>query len=231
MTGKTLQPDDIDRIRSYLELSDDVQLPHDPLQILADHVDTLPRSLLQPFAELTTPRDRAKIRAIKSRRVMHASTVPPPAFLSADAGRLRWPLLWERMGGSSLPPPSQALREEEKWVREKFQGGEQEGANGEVHQHVKKLGGLLRDFEEEREMENVRERKRVERRMDEDGEEFDSESDEEDDSNLGEAKGGAGKGQRVVEDEDQEGVARAFEKKLVELFVDGLDVSPLLLLL
>jgi hypothetical protein len=130
------------------------------------------------------------------------------------------------MGGSSLPPPSLAVQEEESWVRDRFLGGEAVETDGDerkVRQHVKKLGGLLRGFEEEREMEIMRERKRVERRLDEVGEEFDSESDEEDGigGRIGNTRIGAG----AVEDEDQDGVARAFEKKLVELFVDGLDVS------
>jgi hypothetical protein len=96
-----------------------------------------------------------------------------------------------------------------------------------VTQHVKKLGGLLRAFEEEREVEHVRERKRVERQLDQVGEEFDSESDEED--GVGGRIGNTRIGPAVVEEEDQESVARAFEKKLVELFVDGLDVSTPLL--
>jgi hypothetical protein len=134
------------------------------------------------------------------------------------------------MGGSSLPPTSLTLNggvsEEERWVRDQFQGGvKDEEDGGEVRQHVKKLGGLLRGFEEEREMESMRERKRMERRLDDVGEEFDSESDEEDGvgGRIGNARIGA---PGIVEDEDQESVARAFEKKLIELFVDGLDVSP-----
>lgn len=234
MSLQTLQPDDIDRIRSYLELPPDAVLPLDPIQVLNQHIDSLPRTLLEPFVELTTPRDRAKVRTIKSRRIMHASTTPKPGFLSADAGRLRWPLLWERMGGSALPPPSRGVQEEERWVKDKFLGGEisegndEEGRDGkEVKQHVKKLGGLLRGFEEEREMENMRERKRVERRLDEVGEEFDSESDDDEHEPEGgpaDSRGMATNA-RVVEAEDQDEVVRAFEKKLVELFVDGLDVS------
>jgi hypothetical protein len=130
------------------------------------------------------------------------------------------------MGGSSLPPPSHQVREEEAWVRDRFLGGADQGGD-EVTQHVKKLGGLLRGFEEEREMEHVRERKRVERQLDQVGEEFDSESDEED--GVGGRIGNTRIGPAVVEEEDQESVARAFEKKLVELFVDGLDVSSPLL--
>ncbi len=104
-------------------------------------------------------------------------------------------------------------------------------------QHVKKLGGLLREYEEEREFEMVREARRVERSL-EGGEEFDSESDDdgemEDESqqaggnrrsngrNVNGGHGVAGvEGDLVNQDE----VRRSFERKLLELFVDGLDVS------
>lgn len=84
----------------------------------------------------------------------------------------------------------------------------------EGRQHVKKLGRFLRGLEEEREMEGVREARKVERRLDDVGEEFDEESDDED-------------GRvpvRVNGEVDQEDVKVAFERRLLELFVDGLDV-------
>jgi hypothetical protein len=227
METRQVHPEDLERIKSYLSLPPETLLPADPLELLQTYLHTLPRSLLEPFIEITTPRQRARLRPIKSRRLMYASTTPTPTFLSADAGRLRWPLLWERMGGSSLPAASAGQKEEEVWVKDRFLGGLVEPSAGvddkEVTQHVKKLGGLLRGFEEEREMEHVRERKRVERQLDEVGEEFDSESDEED--GVGGRIGNTRIGPRVVEEDNQDEVARAFERKLVELFVDGLDVS------
>jgi hypothetical protein len=231
MEARSLHPENMEAIKTYLDLPPETLLPADPLDLLSSYLHILPRPLLEPFTSITTPRQRARLRPIKARRLMYASTTPLPAFLSADAGRLRWPLLWERMGGSSLPPtaPSREVQEEESWVRDRFLGGLQPDTGGvetkEVTQHVKKLGGLLRGFEEERELEHVRERRKVERQLDEVGEEFDSESDEED--GVGGRIGNARIGPRVVEDEDQEMVTRAFEKKLVELFVDGLDVSLL----
>ena len=230
METRQLHLDDLERIRSYLDLPAETTFSADPLELLLTYLQILPRPLLEPLAELTTPRQRARLRPIKSRRLMHTSSTPTPAFLSADAGRLRWPLLWERMGGSSIPTAASAgMQEEETWVKDRFLGGLVEPSSGvddkEVTQHVKKLGGLLRGFEEEREMEHVRERKRVERQLDQEGEEFDSESDEED--GVGGRIGNARIGPRPVEIEDQDEVARAFEKKLVELFVDGLDVSIL----
>ncbi len=99
---------------------------------------------------------------------------------------------------------------------------------------MKKLGGFLRGLEEERELEGVREARRVERRLDDLGEEFDEESDED-----GELEGETildGNGNGTLDgrtlgvngypgEVDQEEVKVAFERKLLELFVDGLDVS------
>ena len=87
----------------------------------------------------------------------------------------------------------------------------------EGRQHVKKLGGFLRGLEEEREMEGVREARRVERRLDDVGEEFDEESDEEEGPQV------RGNGMLV----DQEEIKVTFQRKLLELFVDGLDVSDM----
>jgi hypothetical protein len=146
--------------------------------------------------------------------MIYASQTPLPAELHADRGRLRWPLLWERMGGSSLPPPSADVREEERWVEENFLPGK------ENSQHVKKLGGFLRGLEEEREMEGVVMARRAERRLDDVGEEFDEESDEEEDvlPDRGAVPG-------ALEEKDQAEVREAFEKRILELFVDGMDVS------
>lgn len=240
MSDRLLHPEDIERIRGYLELSPDETLPKDPVEVLVKYGDSLPRTLLEPFTSITTPRDRARVRVIKSRRIMYTQQMPLPAILSASSGRLRWPLLWERMGGLSSLPFTQstegsgttgvnAVSEEERWVRDQFQGGVEDTEHGEVRQHVKKLGGLLRGFEEERELEDMRERKRLERRMDDVGEEFDSESEDEDGDEGVPGRGGVPKSggsiPTIVEQEDQESVLLAFEKKLVELFIDGMDVS------
>jgi len=115
------------------------------------------------------------------------------------------------MGGSSLPSTSNDdLEEEEEWVDTGFMSGV-EGRLG-----VKKLGGFLRNLQEEREAEGVRDARRFERRLDEQGEEFDEESDEEDeDTRVAQM--------RVLQSDNQGEVEIAFEKKLLELFVDGLD--------
>ena len=213
MSLNSLTQDDIDRILSYLELPPATTLPSPPLRFLSDHIAVLPPPLLEPFSQITSPRERASIPTIKSRRLIYATQVPIPPELTAEKGRLRWPLLWERMGGSSLPPPSADVREEEAWVAEHFLPGK------ENVQHVKKLGGFLRGLEEEREMENVVMARRAERRLDDVGEEFDEESDEEDE----ELPRRSGPGS--MDAEEQEEVRRAFEKRILEMFVDGVDVS------
>ena len=212
MALPTLPPEDISRILNYLSLPPSLTLPTLPLTFLSTHLHLLPISLLLPFSPLVPPRQRSTIPLIKSRRILHASRTPPPPLLRADAGRLRWPLLWERLGGSGLPPPSRGVAEEEDWVAEGFMPGK------EGRQHVRKLGGFLRGLEEEREMEGVREARRVERRLDDVGEEFEEESDEEE-TPLRQMNAGGGGGEA-----DQEDVKAAFERKLLELFVDGLDV-------
>ena len=214
MSINTLTQYDIDRILSYLDLPSAQELPTPPLKFLSDHITILPPPLLLPFDEITSPRERATIPAIKSRRLIYAAQSPLPVELHADRGRLRWPLLWERMGGSSLPPPSADVREEEKWVEENFLPGK------ENSQHVKKLGGFLRGLEEEREMESVVMARRAERRLDDVGEEFDEESDEE-----GDGVSARGSLPGEAEEKDQAEVREAFEKRILELFVDGMDVS------
>lgn len=215
MSLHTLAEEDVTRIRSYLSLPPSEILPSSTFAFLKTHLHILPTSLLLPFSSIISPRQRSTIPIIKSRRLLHASRNPPPTHLRADSGRLRWPLLWERLGGSSLPPPSLEVEEEEDWVTEGFMPGK------EGRQHVKKLGGFLRGLEEERELEGVREARKVERRLDDVGEEFDDESDEED---LSVVARPAGSSSRVSE-QDQDDVKKEFERKLLELFVDGLDVS------
>jgi hypothetical protein len=105
------------------------------------------------------------------------------------------------------------VEEEEEWVK----GGFLPGVEG--RQHVNRLGGFLRGLQEEREMEDVMAAKRVERRLDDQGEEFDSDTDDEDEV-VGRTIPAAGMTEREVRE-----VKESFEKKVMELFVDGLDVG------
>ena len=213
MSVETLTPDDLDRIFSYLDQPIPAELPTPPIQFLSDHIGILPSQLLLPFDEVTTPRERATIPTIKARRHIYATRQPIPPELTADRARLRWPLLWERSGGSSLPPPSIDVTEEERWAEENFLPGKENA------QHVKKLGGFLRGLAEEREAEEVVMAKRAERRLDQVGEEFDEDSDEEEE--VPRPPGLA------AQDMSPDEVKRSFEKRILELFVDGMDVSDM----
>jgi hypothetical protein len=217
-----MHQDDVNSIMAYLSIPTATTLPTTPLKFLSDHINTLPPSLLRSFSSVTTPRQRASIRQIKARRLIYASSTPPPVELSASSGRLRWPLLWDRMGGSiDLPLPSSNIKGEETWVKDHFLPG------AEGRQHVKKLGGFLRGLEEEREMDQMRAAKRAERRLDNVGEEFDEESDEDEDEETARdrVKTAAALPIAGAVAENQEEVKQAFERKLLEMFVDGLDVS------
>ncbi|RSH83850.1 hypothetical protein EHS25_005465 [Saitozyma podzolica] len=227
-----LSHDETSAILTYLSLPSATDLSTPPLPFLATHLDLLPTPLLLPFSRITTPRQRTSIPGIKSRRLLYANRDPKPRELRADSGRLRWPLLWERLGGNRLPPPSGDVEEEEDWVRESFLPGKEDA------QHVKKLGGFLRGLAEEREMEGVARARREERRLDDVGEEFDEESDEEEDVEAGEEAqerqreqqreseepipNDSGLGALEAED-DQDEVKRVFERRLLELFLDGMD--------
>lgn len=114
------------------------------------------------------------------------------------------------MGGDPFAPVSESAEEEAAWAESSFM----KGTAG--NQQVRKLGGFLRLMEEEREAEEVRAAKRMERRLDQEGEEFEEESDEEERDEAN---------QRPQVAEDQHEVELAFEKRLLELFLYGLDVS------
>ncbi|ORY27755.1 hypothetical protein BCR39DRAFT_536996 [Naematelia encephala] len=219
MSGAQLPPDAIEAILKYLDLPLSSDLPLAPFEFLSTHLRILPSSLLTPLSKLVPPRQRSFIPLIKSRRLVYASQQPRPPLLRADRGRLRWPLLWERLGGSSLPVPSSEVEEEENWVESEFNF---RSVDGEPRQHVRKLGGFLRELEEEREQEGVREARRAERRLDDVGEEFDSDSDDEDERQRDTTR--IQSGLAIGADVDQEKVKESFEKRLLEIFVDGLDI-------
>ena len=209
----TIPAEEVERILKYLDLPPSTTLPTPPAVFLAAHIYSLPPPLLLPF-HIVPSRQRTSIPAIKSRRIAYSQQIPLPTTLTAESARLRWPLLWERLGGSHLPPPTAEVEEEEAWVKDGFLPGE-----GNV-QHVKRLGGFLRGLQEEREMEEVRDAKRAERRLDEQAEEFDSDSDDEAEQESIRERQVAMRG-----GEDQGVVRRVFEQKIMELFIDGLDVS------
>lgn len=222
----SISSEDVERLLRHLMLPLEAELPSAPLDFLSTHLGSLPEPLAVLFSPVTTPRQRSTIPRIKSRRLTFACTIPPPAELQAESGRRRWPLLWERMGGDRGPltvpagrqVPLSGLEEEERFGSKDFMDGRLDA------QAVKRLGGLLRDFEEEREAERGLEARRAERRREENvGEEFDEESDEEE---FEEQRRQIG----LDDQADQVEVRELFEKRLAELFIDGLDVRLSILL-
>ncbi|WVQ84187.1 hypothetical protein IAT38_006338 [Cryptococcus sp. DSM 104549] len=243
----SIPPSDITAVLAHLSLPlpsppSPPTLPLPPLAFLQTYLSSLPPSLLEPFDAIVPPKERTRIPAVKRRRMLFAAQEPLPRVLRAHEGRLRWPLTWERLGGDPWAE-GPAAEEEEEWARDggfmmpvvgpgatassTGPGGEVQGgglAAAESGQKVRKLGGFLRVLEEEREAEGVRAAKRRERARDAEGEEFeDSDSEEEGEEGDGATAAARAAAERPVVSEDQEEVERVFEKRLLELFLDGLD--------
>jgi hypothetical protein len=135
--------------------------------------------------------------------------------------------------------PSFRMREESTWANQDFMPftsdsnsdvNSSTNVNNDTAQadrrkrvlQVNKLGKFLAELEEEREWEDMRDAKRLERRRDQEEEagkeEFEESSDEEEEEEDPRLVG--------LPAEDQEEVRVLFERRLLELFLDGLDVSP-----
>lgn len=191
-------------------------LPSSPLHFLATHIEALPPNLAAFFAPVVKPQARSSIPTIRNRRLQWALAAPS-ALLSYSA-RDRHPLLYERIVGNEVAPPSRpsdaaaAEDAEDTW-------GQNRAVLGGRAQHGN-LGALLQSFEDEREGERRRDRKREERlRENEVTEEFDSESEDEDDSILDD-------GGQVGPDEELTGEERMlmFERLVREKWLDGYEV-------
>jgi hypothetical protein len=100
---------------------------------------------------------------------------------------------------------------------------------------VGRLGQRLAEEEEMREWEDARTARARERLLDDVGEEFEDSDDEEEGGQQGGGTGiaravavagnGIGRPSQSTGREDQAPVVEAFERRLLELFLDGLDVS------
>jgi hypothetical protein len=203
---------------------------------------------------ITTSRERSSIREVKARRMLFAEPGGLKIRqLTAEEGWRRWPLLWESFGGDPLGPkrrreevfgfitafpartlptlsgepssskqpsePSFRMKDESTWASTEFMPIEESPAERRKQVlQVNKLGKFLAELEEEREWEDMRDAKRLERRRNEredaEKEEFEESSDEE-----GEDPRAIG---AIAEDQDE--VRVLFERRLLELFLDGLDV-------
>ena len=155
------------QVLSYLALPQGYQPSPEsaPVEFLRKHIRDLPPHLLALFSANTSPKQRTVVPEIRSRRLKYAQSNPPELAL-VDA-KSSWPALWE---GSERPGTDQGKAEKE-WVDTEFLGGS-------VQQQVGKLGELLRDYEEERESERVRNVRRQRAEYIESLPEEDEESDE-----------------------------------------------------
>lgn len=235
----SLPPDVISAIESHLGHP----VTGSPFSILETHIAQLPPGLARAVGTSIPPRDRTRIPIIRRRRHVHAHADPPPHSLSAEAGRLRWPLLWERLGGDPrVLAETREQAEERQWGDTQFMPHEE--------RFVGRLGRMLAEEAEIREWQTAREARARERRLDDVGEEFDD-SDDDDDAavpvngssgnavngtngtngtNGGTVNGVSGSNASVPVsadpgDQDQYAVAENFERRLLELFIDGMDVS------
>ncbi|KAJ7765051.1 hypothetical protein DFH07DRAFT_867196 [Mycena maculata] len=186
-------------IRSYLGLASDSQ--PDPKTIPTDfltlYIRQLPPHLLLHFSNITTPKERSRIPAIRNRRLKYASADPPEFQFSA--ARSTWPLLYDGQWRRG----KQEGEDEKDWAAKDFLQG--------LTKHVGKLGNLLGGYEEEREVERFRvlRRERAEAEL---VPEEESDSDDEGDQNY------AGRDEQTT-DEDSK---TSFERLIRERFIYGL---------
>ncbi|KAF5390540.1 hypothetical protein D9757_002649 [Collybiopsis confluens] len=195
-----MQPFEEITILTYLGLEIDGSYSPSPLnqpvQFLQKHLNQLPPHLLLKFSSITTPKDRTMIPTIRNRRLEYAKYNPPE--LSSASARHTWPTIWpgrERRG-------VEEGTDEERWARTGFMEG--------TTKHVKRLGPLLRDYEEEREAERVRSIRRAEMMA-----EQDHFIPEEDDDSDGDEPG-------PVEGENEPEILAEFERRIHEKFIYGL---------
>jgi hypothetical protein len=183
-------------VLKYLGLPDDYEpCPQKTtIPFLVKYVSQLPPHLLEHFGYITTPRDRTAVTTIRNRRLKYASS-NPPELRFASASR-RWPHLWQ---GRERPGVEEAT-EERAWANNDFLQGSTK--------HVGKLGGLLGEYEEEREAERVRVLRR-------EGAVVNDFVPEEDDSSDEDAND-------IAMEEPLEEARASFERQMRERFVYGL---------
>ncbi|CAK5275591.1 unnamed protein product [Mycena citricolor] len=184
-------------IRAWLGL-DESSLPSpaaSPIEFLMVNLRFLPPHLLQSFSNITSPKDRSRLPAIRNRRLKYSAAAPELRFAAA---RNNWPLLYE---GTSRPTKPGG-EEEKAWVQNDFLDGRRK--------HVGKLGELLSGYEDEREGERLRALRREKAEA-----EFVPEEEEDSDSDD--------EGPLPPEEPVTEGVAKAsFERLIRERFIYGL---------
>lgn len=118
-----------------------------PVPFLAKHLGQLPSHLSHIFSAITTPRERTVVLLIRNRRFNFTQSDPPE--LRFPAAKRQWPMLWQ--GAEHVA--GEDAREEKEWADTTFLGGK-------GNAFVGKLGILLGDYEEERQIERARQAKR-----------------------------------------------------------------------
>ncbi|KII94882.1 hypothetical protein PLICRDRAFT_149156 [Plicaturopsis crispa FD-325 SS-3] len=196
-----------DPILSYLGLPREYEPSPEtsPVDFLLAHLRELPPHLVSTFTLITSPKQRTIIPTIRNRRLKYTSSDPPE--LSFTSARRTWPTLWsgrERRG-------QEEGSEEKAWANSVFLGG--------LKTHVGKLGGLLGDYEEEREAERIRTIRRERAAEEAFVPEEDSDSEDSDDDPPGAQAGSAAIEQ---EQETEEEAKSAFERLVRERFIYGL---------
>lgn len=145
-----------------------------------------------PFAGADTSADVSADPAAAATRPQLPSEALPgstlgarrPVELTAAEGRIRWPLLWEQLGGdTTLVPATAAQRDAVRWAQTQFMPGST--------QHVGRLGRLMGEEEEMGAWQAAAQNRARERRLQAEGEEFDSESESESEAGNGDGDGGA----------------------------------------
>jgi len=116
-----------------------------PVPFLAKHLVQLPSHLLHFFSAITTPQERTAVLLIRNRRFNFTQSDPPE--LCFTAAKRQWPMLWE--GAEHHDVSDEDAREEKEWADTTFLGGRGKAFVG-------KLGTLLGEYEEERQMERAR---------------------------------------------------------------------------
>jgi hypothetical protein len=163
---------DSERVLKYLQLPEDYQPSPSahPLKFLSIHLRELPSELLRSFDAFVTPKQRSTLPVIRNRRLTFLGSNPDTFTL--PAAKSQWHLLYPIRQRHGI---RQGL-EEKAWAENDFLGG---GA-----QHVGKLGNLLREHEEDREIEKSREQRLQQsaslREAEEAVEEFEEEFDSDD---------------------------------------------------
>ncbi|KAJ3975160.1 hypothetical protein EV361DRAFT_890243 [Lentinula raphanica] len=170
-----------------------------PIEFLIKHINHLPPHLLLKFSSITSPKERTAVHVIRNRRLKYIDT--QPTELSFTSARHTWPTVWpgrERRG-------IEEGNDEEQWA----QSGFMEGST----QFVKKIGSLLREYEEEREAERVRDIRRAQLAAEESQfiPEEDEDSEDEERVEL-----------NTLGVEDEEDIKVEFERRIRERFIYGL---------